>query len=134
MSPSGQSGSGLAATYAQKSNDELVRLAADKGSLTEEAQQALNAELGKRGIAGNDAIRSAPPQAAPPAEVQPFQPLTIKVKNALMVLGLFAAMIGGFVLVRFATDSSSSLGAAKWPLAFLGLALFVFARWWFSRN
>lgn len=129
-----KSGSDFGVIYAQKTPDELLRLAADKSSLTPEAQSALEAELLKRGIAARDAIGSLRQQAEPPAEAQPFRPLGAKLKTALMALAFFAVMIGGFVLARLASDSSSSLGSAKWPLAVIGLALFVFARWWFSRD
>jgi len=129
-----RSGSDFGAIYAQKTPDELLRLAADKGSLTDEAQRALEAKLLKRGITGDETARSVRQPAEPPAESQPFRPLGAKLKGSLLALGFFAVMIGGFVLAQFATSSSSFLGSAKWPLAVIGLALFVLARWWFSRG
>lgn len=122
--------SGFAAIYAQKSNDELLRLAADKGSLTEEAQRALDAELAKRGVAA----ASTPPQAGTAAEVQPFSPVSTKLKNFVMVLGFFAALIGGWGLAHLVFDSSDSLGISKGTVAFLVLPLYLIVRWWFSRK
>ena len=129
-----KSGSDFGALYARKTPDELLRLAADKGSLTPEAQSALEAELLKRGIAASEAMGSARQPVEPPAEAQPFRPLGAKLKGALMTLAFLAVMVGGFALARLASDSSSSWGSAKWPLAVIGLALFVAARWWFSRD
>lgn len=43
--------------YSKMSSDGLLRLVADRGSLTQEAQQALDEELDKRGLGTQDARR-----------------------------------------------------------------------------
>ncbi len=119
------------AIYAQKTPDELLRLAADKGSLTPEAQGALQAELSKRGMAAGAAAGGAPQPAGAPAETQPFRPFSAKLKSALMVLALFAVLVGGWSLARFAADSWE---IPKGTVFVFALALYLLVRWWFSRS
>ena len=100
----------FSATYVRMSDDELLRIDADKSSLVPEASVALEAEMAKRGITAGEAAPSVPPRVTDQPKQEKEPPKSPRWLRGVVFLGWCIASIAFLVMVFSPRMSGDAVG------------------------
>jgi hypothetical protein len=97
-------------TYAMMSDDEVLRIAADKSSLVPEASAALEAEMTKRGITAGESAPGMPPPVSDQPKQEKEPPKSSRWLRGLIFLGWCVASIAFLIAVFTSRMSGDAVG------------------------